>query len=181
MWKTYKKSSLIVYNASKESMISILGNTLIQICVFDRKKNPAISIASNSVIDRKDVQIYLWDRTLHLWWFEVQSCLKPLRLWSPLAQRLYSSLSLSLSLSLSNWDGSFEHPQHMRWLRYKGDNFQLLTLIWFRGQRSRFYLADLFVSTLVDPYMHTTAPEAKFWLDRPPSIFPHIFKLSFAY
>ena len=41
MWKTYKKSSLIVYNASKESVISILGNTLIQICVFDRKKNPS--------------------------------------------------------------------------------------------------------------------------------------------
>ena len=63
----HKKTSLIVYNASKESVISILGNTLIQICVFDRKKTPAISIASNSVIDRKDVQIYLWDRTLHLW------------------------------------------------------------------------------------------------------------------
>ena len=56
-----------MYNASKESVISILGNTLIQICVFDRKKTPTISIASNSVIDRKDVQIYLWDRTLHLW------------------------------------------------------------------------------------------------------------------
>ena len=65
--KQKKKTSLIVYNASKESVISILGNTLIQICVFDRKKNPAISIASNSIIDRKDVQIYLWDRTLHLW------------------------------------------------------------------------------------------------------------------
>ena len=65
--KHKKKSSLIVYNASKESVISILGNTLIQICVFDRKKTPAVSIASNSVFDRKDVQIYLWDRTLHLW------------------------------------------------------------------------------------------------------------------
>ena len=32
-----KESSLIVYNASKDSVISILGNTLIQICVFDRK------------------------------------------------------------------------------------------------------------------------------------------------
>ena len=36
--KHEKKSSLIVFNASKESVISILGNTLIQICVFDRKK-----------------------------------------------------------------------------------------------------------------------------------------------
>ena len=28
----HKKSSLIVYNASKDSVISMLGNTLIQIC-----------------------------------------------------------------------------------------------------------------------------------------------------
>ena len=39
--KHKKKSTLIVYNASKESVISILGNTLIQICVFDRKKTPS--------------------------------------------------------------------------------------------------------------------------------------------
>ena len=51
-----------MYNASKDSVISMLGNTLIQICVFDRKKTPAISIPSNNIIDRKDVQIYLWDR-----------------------------------------------------------------------------------------------------------------------
>ena len=61
----HKKSSLIVYNASKDSVISMLGNTLIPIFVFDRK-------------------------------------------------------TLSLSLFLSNSNGSFEHPQHMRWLRYKG-------------------------------------------------------------
>ena len=36
----HKKTSLIVYNASKKSVISILGNTLIQICVFGRKKKP---------------------------------------------------------------------------------------------------------------------------------------------
>ena len=34
----HKKSSLIVYNASKDSVISMLGNTLIPIFVFDRKK-----------------------------------------------------------------------------------------------------------------------------------------------
>ena len=91
-----------MYNASKESVISILGNTLIQICVFDRKKTPAISIESNSVIDRKDVQIYLWDRTLHLWWFEVQSCLKPLHLcaYGHHLPSDYIPLSLSLSLKL---------------------------------------------------------------------------------
>ena len=35
----HKKSSLIVYNASKDSVISMLGNTLIPIFVFDCKKN----------------------------------------------------------------------------------------------------------------------------------------------
>ena len=34
----HKKSSLIVYNASKDSVISMQGNTLISIFVFDRKK-----------------------------------------------------------------------------------------------------------------------------------------------
>ena len=33
----HKKSSLIVYNASNDSVISMLGNTLIPIFVFDRK------------------------------------------------------------------------------------------------------------------------------------------------
>ena len=30
----------------------------------------------------------------------------------------------------SHWDGSFEYPQHMFWLRNKKNNFQLHTLIW---------------------------------------------------
>ena len=30
----------------------------------------------------------------------------------------------------TRWDGSFEHPQHMFWLRNKKNNFQLHTLIW---------------------------------------------------
>ena len=30
----------------------------------------------------------------------------------------------------SHRDGSFEHPQHMFWLRNKKNNFQLRTLIW---------------------------------------------------
>ena len=29
----------------------------------------------------------------------------------------------------SHWDGSFEYPQHMFWLRNKKNNFQLRTLI----------------------------------------------------
>ena len=33
------------------------------------------------------------------------------------------------SKELSHWDGSFEYPQHMFWLRIKKNNFQLRTLI----------------------------------------------------
>ena len=58
------------------------------------------------------------------------SCLKHLRLWSPLAQRL---LSLSLSLSLSQWDGSFEHPQHSVGWDIKVTTFNY-SLLWFRGK-----------------------------------------------
>ena len=67
--KNIKESSLVVYNASKDSVISILGNTLIQKCVFDRKKNPSdFDLKYNSIIDSKDVQIYLWEfGTLQLW------------------------------------------------------------------------------------------------------------------
>ena len=31
---------------------------------------------------------------------------------------------------MSHWDGSFEYPQHMFWLRNKTNNFQIHTLIW---------------------------------------------------
>ena len=31
---------------------------------------------------------------------------------------------------LIDWDGSFEYPQHMFWLRNKKNNFQLHILIW---------------------------------------------------
>ena len=48
------------------------------------------------------------------------------------------SIILSISLNmcfwcskeLSHWDGSFEYPQYMFWLRNKKNNFQLRTLIW---------------------------------------------------
>ena len=33
----------------------------------------------------------------------------------------------------SHRDGSFEHPQHMFWLRNKKNNFQFHTLIWEPG------------------------------------------------
>ena len=34
------------------------------------------------------------------------------------------------SKELSHWDGSFEYPQHMFWLRNMKNNFPLHTLIW---------------------------------------------------
>ena len=34
------------------------------------------------------------------------------------------------SKELSHWDGSFEYPEHMFWLRNKKNNFLLHTLIW---------------------------------------------------
>ena len=39
----HKKSSLIVYSASNDSVISMLGITLIPIFVFDRKKKLSLS------------------------------------------------------------------------------------------------------------------------------------------
>ena len=38
-----------------------------------------------------------------------------------------------LSISLNMWDGSFEYPQHMFWLRNKKIIFLLSTLIWEPG------------------------------------------------
>ena len=40
----------------------------------------------------------------------------------------------------SHWDGSFEHPQHMFWLRNKKNSFQLRALIW--GLPSNSFLAS---------------------------------------
>ena len=45
-------------------------------------------------------------------------------------------LSISLNMCFgcskepSHWDGSFEYPQHMFWLRNTKNNFQLRTFIW---------------------------------------------------
>ena len=52
--------------------------------------------------------------------------------------RIISIIFLCISLHMcfgcskepSHRDGSFEHPQHMFWLRNKKNNFQLRTLIW---------------------------------------------------
>ena len=47
---------------------------------------------------------------------------------------IFLSISLNMcfgcSKEPSDWDGSFEYPQHMFWLRNKKNNFQLRTLIW---------------------------------------------------
>ena len=47
--KHKKKSSLIVYNVSKDSVISMLGNTLIPIFVFDRKKTLSLSLSFSQI------------------------------------------------------------------------------------------------------------------------------------
>ena len=41
-----------------------------------------------------------------------------------------SNICFGCSKDLSHRDNSFEHPQHMFWLRNKKNNFQLRTLIW---------------------------------------------------
>ena len=47
---------------------------------------------------------------------------------------IFSSIILNMSFGCSkessHWDGSFEYPQHMFWLRNKKNYFQLHTLIW---------------------------------------------------
>ena len=53
-----KNSSLLVYKASKDSVISMLGNTLIYIkSVFPiaKKNNDSNQKTCNNIIDRKDV------------------------------------------------------------------------------------------------------------------------------
>ena len=134
-----------MYNASKDSVIYTDSN----LC-FRSQKNPAISIASNNIIDRKDVQIYLWDRTLHLWWLEVQSCLNICTYGHHLPSD-YFLLSLSLSLSLSQ----------IETVLLSTHNICVGWDIKVRGKHSRFYLTDLFVSTLVNP--PTTHAHRRSW------------------
>ena len=47
---------------------------------------------------------------------------------------IFLSTSLNMCFGYSKktslWDGSFEYPQHLFWLRNKKNDFQLLTLIW---------------------------------------------------
>ena len=39
------------------------------------------------------------------------------------------NMCLGCSKELSHWDGSFEYPQHMFWMRNKGNSFPIHTLI----------------------------------------------------
>ena len=45
---------------------------------------------------------------------------------------IYFNICFGCSKEPSHWDGSFEYPQHMFWLRNKKKKFQLrtVTLIW---------------------------------------------------
>ena len=51
----------------------------------------------------------------------------------------------------SHWDGSFEYPQHMFWLRNKNNNIQLPTLIWRPEYLFVFYVLDR-----IFPVIHNT-------------------------
>ena len=52
---------------------------------------------------------------------------------------IFLSIGLNLcfgcSKEPSHWDGSFEYPPHMLWLRNKKNNFQMHTLIWRLDER----------------------------------------------
>ena len=107
-----------MYNASKDSVISMLGNTLIPIFVFDRKKTLSLSLALSQI----------------------------------------KTVLLSTHNICVGWD------------------------IKVRGKHSRFYLADLFVSTLVDPQPHNNDRSwSQILAWQTTQYFSHISKLSFAY
>ena len=50
---------------------------------------------------------------------------------------IFLSISINMcfgcSKEPSHWDGSFEYPQHMFWMRNKENNFPIHTLIWRPG------------------------------------------------
>ena len=48
----------------------------------------------------------------------------------------------------SQWDGSFEYPQHVFWLRNKKNHFQIRTLIWRPGCRWRLGLIYISLALL---------------------------------
>ena len=54
-------------------------------------------------------------------------------------------MSFGHSKEMSHPDGSFEHPQHMFWLRNKKNNFKLRTLIW--GPDYNLHVTDTNVSS----------------------------------
>ena len=43
---------------------------------------------------------------------------------------LFVTCVLGCSLEPSHWDGTFEYPRHMFWLRNKKNNVSVRTLIW---------------------------------------------------
>ena len=47
---------------------------------------------------------------------------------------IYLNMCFVCSKEPSHWDGSFEYPQHMFWMRNKENNFPIRTLIWRPGQ-----------------------------------------------
>ena len=90
---------------------------------------------------------------------------------------IFFSLSLPLSLSQVETVLLSTYNICVGW----GDNSYLVLRKTFKILLSRLVCVYPGRPPYTQPHMHTTAPEAKFWLDRRPSIFPHIFKLSFAY
>ena len=65
----------------------------------------------------------------------------------------------------SHQDGSFDHPQHMFWLRNKKNNFQLPTLIWGPAMitfANTLNHAQGGGGTLIFSYMHRLGPF--FWV-----------------
>ena len=59
---------------------------------------------------------------------------RPKCLWPKCPTFIFLPISLNMcfgcSEELSHWDGSFEHPQHMFWMRNKEKSFPIHTLIW---------------------------------------------------
>ena len=56
------------------------------------------------------------------------------------------NMCFGCSKAPSHWDGAFEYPKHMFWMRNKENNFPIHTLIWrpeWLHMKCRFQIADV--------------------------------------
>ena len=95
-------------------------------------RSPYKSIISNKMFHVHSKLGIILKSVLNFSWAVYHECER--RLWKRKIVNIFLSTFFNIcsgcSKEPSHWDGSFEYPQHMFWLRNKKTNFQSCTLIY---------------------------------------------------